>query len=93
MKQKHSLFIIGIFILSLIHLIFSFYYVRLYGYFNVEGNVTTFVLLTRIGRFLLDALIVLAGYLAMREGKQRFLPFYLLFFLMNLILPFLFQLS
>ncbi|MGG5312040.1 MULTISPECIES: hypothetical protein [unclassified Enterococcus] len=92
MTKKHKSFIISITLLSLVHLLFSFYYLRLYGYFNLHGQLNTFLLLSMILRVVLAVYIVVCGFFAIREEKQKLLPFYLLFFLFNLLLPFLFQL-
>ncbi|WP_237558939.1 hypothetical protein [Enterococcus mundtii] len=92
MTKKHKRMIISIALLSLIHLLFSFYYLHLYGYFNLHGQLNTFLLLTLILRVILAGYIILCGFFAIREEKQKLLPFYLLFFLFNLLLPFLFQL-
>ncbi|MDA9461107.1 hypothetical protein B835_994 [Enterococcus mundtii 3F] len=92
MTKKHKLLLISIALFSLIHLLFSFYYLHLYGYFNLHGQLNTFLLLTLILRVVFAGYIVLCGFLAIREEKQKLLPFYLLFFLFNLLLPFLFQL-
>ncbi len=91
MKKKHLYFTISIALLSLVHLLFSFFYVRIYGYFNLHGDLSSFVLVSQLFRFALDAYIVVFGFFALREGKQKMVPFYLLFFLFNLILPFLFH--
>ncbi|MGM9902860.1 hypothetical protein A5844_001528 [Enterococcus sp. 10A9_DIV0425] len=91
MSKKHKLFMISIAILSVIHLLFSYYYLHLYGHFNLQGNLNSFLLISFILRLLLDLYIVTCGFLAIREDKQKVLPFYLLFFLFNLVLPFLFH--
>ncbi|EOH92308.1 hypothetical protein ACTNBL_04925 [Enterococcus villorum] len=91
MQKKHFYFTISIALLSLLHLLFSYFYVRMYGYFNLHGNLNSFILISQVFRLALDAYIVLCGFLAIREDKQKLLPFYLLFFLFNLILPFLFH--
>lgn len=91
MKKKHLYFAISIAILSLVHLLFSYFYVRMYGYFNLHRNLNSFLLVSQILRFVLDAYIIVCSFFAIREEKQKILPFYLLFFLFNLILPFLFH--
>jgi hypothetical protein len=91
MGKKHLFFMISIAFFSLLHLIFSYYYMRLYGYFNLQGTLSGFVMGSQFLRLILNAYIVICGFLALRENKKRLLPFYLLFFLFNLILPFLFQ--
>ena len=91
MQKKHFYFTISIALRSVLHLLFSYFYVRMYGYFNLHGNLNSFILISQVFRLALDAYIVLCGFLAIREDKQKLLPFYLLFFLFNLILPFLFH--
>ena len=91
MKKKHLYFTISIAILSLVHLLFSYFYVRMYGYFNLHVYFNSFVLVSQLLRFVLDAYIIVCSFFAIREEKQKILPFYLLFFLFNLILPFLFH--
>lgn len=91
MKKKHFYFTISIVFLSLVHLLFSYFYVRMYGYFNLYGSLNSFVLVSQIFRFVLDTYIIVCSFFAIREEKQKLLPFYLLFFLFNLILPFLFH--
>ncbi|ONN34366.1 hypothetical protein BTN90_10290 [Enterococcus faecium] len=42
-------------------------------------------------RFIIDVYIVICGFFAIREERYKVLSFYLLFFLFNLILPFIFH--
>ncbi len=91
MQKKHLFFTISIALLSLLHLLFSYFYVRMYGYFNLTGSLSSFLLAARLFRFAIDAYIIICGFYAIREERLKILPFYLLFFLFNLILPFLFH--
>ncbi|WP_347401447.1 hypothetical protein [Enterococcus sp. DIV0660C] len=92
MQKKHTIFMISIAVLTIVHLIFSYFYIRMYGYFNLNGNLSSFLLVSNLFRIALDLFIIICGFLALREEKMKFLPFYLLFFLVNLVFPFLFHL-
>ncbi|MEY8445877.1 hypothetical protein [Enterococcus ratti] len=91
MQKKYLYFTISMAFLSFLHLLFSYFYMRMYGYFNLHGNLNSFIWTSKLLRFALDVYIILCGFFAIREEKQKILPFYLLFFLFNLILPFLFH--
>ncbi len=88
MKKKHLYFTISIALLSLVHLLFSYFYVRMYGYFNLHGNLNSFVLVSQILRFVLDAYIIVCGFFAIREEKKKIFAFLLTVLLFNLIMPF-----
>ncbi len=77
MKKKHLYFTISIALLSLVHLLFSYFYVRMYGYFNLHGNLNSFVLVSQILRFVLDAYIIVCGFFAIREEKTKNIAFLL----------------
>ncbi|MGX7163714.1 hypothetical protein [Enterococcus massiliensis] len=91
MTKKHRNFLIGILIFSILHLIFCTFYQRLYGYFNLHQGVQGFVTLTQILRVLFLGAIGIGGFLSLREQVKKAIPFYLAFFLFNLILPFIFR--
>ncbi|EGP5616910.1 hypothetical protein DUC44_001611 [Enterococcus faecium] len=91
MQKKHLFFTLSIAFLSLAHLIFSYFYIRMYGYFNLHGHLNSFMTAAWILRFIIDVYIVICGFFAIHEERYKVLPFYLLFFLFNLILPFIFH--
>ncbi|EGP4991129.1 hypothetical protein VD172_001665 [Enterococcus faecium] len=91
MQKKHLFFTLSIAFLSLAHLIFSYFYIRMYGYFNLHGHLNSFMTAAWILRFIIDVYIVICGFFVIREERYKVLPFYLLFFLFNLILPFIFH--
>ena len=92
MQKKHLFFTLSIAFLSLAHLIFSYFYIRMYGYFNLHGHLNSFMTAAWILRFIIDVYIVICGFFfAIREERYKVLSFYLLFFLFNLILPFIFH--
>lgn len=78
--QKKHLFTLSIAFLSLAHLIFSYFYIRMYGYFNLHGHLNSFMTAAWILRFIIDVYIVICGFFAIREERYKVLPFYLLFF-------------
>ena len=90
MQKKHLYFTISIALLSVLHWLFSYFYIRLYGYFNLQGSLNQFLLFTQVFRFVLNFYIIFCGYVTLREENRKLLLIYLLFFLFNLLLPFLF---
>ncbi|WP_333777817.1 hypothetical protein [Enterococcus thailandicus] len=92
MQKKHTIFMISIAVLTIAHLFFSYFYIRMYGYFNLNGNLNSFLLVSNLFRIVFDLFIIICGFFALREEKMKFLSFYLLFFLINLVLPFIFHL-
>lgn len=90
MKKKHLYFTISIALLSVLHWLFSYFYIRLYGYFNLQGSLNQFLLFTQVFRFVLNFYIIFCGYITLREENRKLLLIDLLFFLFNLLLPFLF---
>lgn len=90
-RRNIFFFTLSIAFLSLAHLIFSYFYIRMYGYFNLHGHLNSFMTAAWILRFIIDVYIVICGFFAIREERYKVLPFYLLFFLFNLILPFIFH--
>ncbi len=89
--RRNIFFTLSIAFLSLAHLIFSYFYIRMYGYFNLHGHLNSFMTVAWLLRFVIDAYIVICGFFAVREERYKVLPFYLLFFLFNLVLPFIFH--
>lgn len=89
-KNKDLLFAIGIALLSILHLVLSIYYWKLYGYFNLHDNLTGFLLAIKVFRLGIYLLICGLGYQSLRHQEKKLLACYGLLFLFNLILPFIF---
>ena len=90
MTKKHRLLIAAIAVLTLFHMIFCAFYGRLYGYFNLEGQLQSFLTTTAIIRGLLLIGIAISGLISLKDKASKTTPFYLIFFLFNLIIPFIF---
>ncbi len=56
--KKHLYFTISIALLSVLHWLFSYFYIRLYGYFNLQGSLNQFLLFTQVFRFVLNFYII-----------------------------------
>lgn len=89
LKHQRS-FLSFILLLTIGHIIFCAFYQRIYGYFNLQNQLITFVSIVSIIRLLLLASIAGAGYLALRHSKTAVI-FCSLLFLFNLVLPYLFN--
>lgn len=90
MRKKHIILMITTIFLSILHLVLSLFYVRLYAYFNEQGSLQPFVLSVQIFRLACYVLIGVSGFLAVQDKQKKVLLFDLCFFLFNLILPYLF---
>ncbi|MFV0557479.1 MAG: hypothetical protein ACK5MW_02420 [Enterococcus sp.] len=91
MNKKHRTLIILITVLTVIHTIFCAYYPWLYGYFNLQDHLAPFLEAVFFSRSAFVCLIAISGFLSIRDKMNRALPFYLIFFLFNLLLPNLFN--
>ena len=91
MTKKHRLLIAAIAILTLLHMVFCAFYSRLYGYFNLQDNLRLFLLATLIFRGIFLAVIAISGFIILNDKASKVTPFYLIFFLFNLIIPFVFN--
>ncbi|MEG2944582.1 MAG: hypothetical protein RR813_06955 [Enterococcus sp.] len=91
MTKKHRLLIALITVLTLFHMVFCAFYSRLYGYFNLHDNLQSFLTTILIIRGILLGGIAFAGFISLKDESRKTTPFYLIFFLFNLIIPFVFN--
>ncbi|MBR8698807.1 hypothetical protein I8F93_15615 [Enterococcus gallinarum] len=86
-KQQQRFMILAV--LTIIHLIFSSFYLYFYGYFNGQNLASFFVVITSLLRYGFLLWIAVWGYLAMKH-TQKAAFFYLALFFINLIFPYFF---
>ncbi|WP_455326568.1 hypothetical protein [Enterococcus saigonensis] len=91
MTKKHRLLIAVVTVLTLFHMIFCAFYNRLYGYFNLQDTLQLFLTTTFILRGALLVIIAILGLVSLNDHDSKVTPFYLIFFLFNLIIPFIFN--
>lgn len=91
MTKKHRKFLAVILIVTILHLLFCGFYQQIYGYFNLQGGLMPFLTITQLMRIIFLIFIGIGGLLSLREQVKKALPFYLAFFLFNLVIPFIFQ--
>lgn len=87
MRNKQSISIIALSLLTAVHIVFANFYPRIYGYMNAQDQLIAFLSISVILRGLLLIVISIAGFTCIREYK-KLLPVYLGLFLVNLILFF-----
>lgn len=88
--NKHKRLMISIIALTAVHLLICIFSTKLYAYFNMAGSLGSFRIGLILFRIIFAVYIALCGYFALRENLTKYLPLYLLAFLFNLILPYLF---
>lgn len=91
MDKKHRYLITVITILTFVHMVFCTFYPRIYGYFNTQDLLPTFLTVLLVIRIAFFAGIAFCGFLALRDRSNKILPFYLVLFFFNLIIPAIFR--
>lgn len=91
MEKKHRYLITVITILTLIHMVFCTFYPRIYGYFNTQDLLPSFLTVLLVIRVLFFAGVAFCGFLAIKDRSNKVLPFYLILFFFNLIIPAIFR--
>ena len=74
-RRNIFFFTLSIAFLSLAHLIFSYFYIRMYGYFNLHGHLNSFMTAAWILRFIIDVYIVICASLPFVKSGIKYCRF------------------
>lgn len=91
MNRKHRTLITIVAILTTIYMVFNAFYEYLYGYFNIHGELSSFLTTANLIWWFILIVVALCGLTAVRDQAKKIIPFYLIFFLMNLLSPYIFR--
>ena len=91
MEKKHRYLITIITVLTFVHMVFCTFYPTLTAYFNTHGQLRGFLTVVQLTRALFLTGTAFGGFLAVKDRAKKIVPFYLILFLFNLIIPFIFR--
>lgn len=91
MNRKHRTLITIVAIVTTIYMVYSAFYMRALGYANITGHLNSFLLWDNIARWTILSFVGICGLVAIRDQMKKTVPFYLVFFMMNLVIPTFFR--
>lgn len=91
MNRKHRILIMVVAIVTTSYMVYSAFYLRTLGYANITGHLNSFLFWDQVARWGILAFVGASGLIAVRDQMKKAVPFYLIFFMMNLVIPTFFR--
>lgn len=91
MEKKHRYLITIITVLTFVHMAFCTFYPTLSAYFNTHDHLRSFLTAVQLIRAVFLTGIAFSGFIAIKDRAKKIVPFYLVLFLFNLVIPFIFR--